>query len=319
MTPWVFPSLLTTFAVLLALVARAEPQVRRESNASIRNEVQLAIDKALAHLQSTQRADGTWGRVGTTGFVLMALQRDPRGRGNSLRKGAEFAAALQKGYAGLRQAFPEKGDLQQMDDFAWNVPPAVLALRTDPDDRSVELGNRARQAIGAAPFPQAKETRALFLALDPRNRDPGDWPSPATGSSMAAYLWIQLQRVANPAMRGPFHTFREVDFVTAWLRKNYTLERNPGGEGVHQYYFWLSSILGEPPRPGAPPILAVPSVLDSANGVTVDIPRQLAETLINEQNGNGSWSGVGDHWTEKDPDLVAAFCVLTLEQVYGQL
>src|SRR3954454_1550297 len=103
------PSLLTRFMLILAvclpLAARAEPLPRKESNVSIRNEVQLAIDKGLAHLETTQRADGTWGKVGTTGFVMMAFQRDPRGRGRSFVKGAEFEATLEKGYAGLRQAF----------------------------------------------------------------------------------------------------------------------------------------------------------------------------------------------------------------------
>src|SRR3954470_18019247 len=124
--PGLLTRFLLTLAVCLPLAARAEPLPRKESNVSIRNEVQLAIDQGLTHLQKTQRADGTWGKVGTTGFALMAFQRDPRGRGAAPGERAEFEATLAQGYAGLRQAFPEKGDLQNMEDFAWNVPPAVL-------------------------------------------------------------------------------------------------------------------------------------------------------------------------------------------------
>ncbi len=97
MSPLLLRLTLTALGFCLSLTAGAEPpealqlgseqRVRRESNVSIRNEVQLAIDKGLAHLQSTQRADGTWGKLGTTGFVLMALQRDPRGRAEVDRVG----------------------------------------------------------------------------------------------------------------------------------------------------------------------------------------------------------------------------------------
>src|SRR5215218_2950436 len=100
-------SILTALAACLQLAARAESLPRKESNVSIRNEVQLAIDKGLAHLQSTQRADGTWGKLGVTGFVLMAFQRDPRERGWSMPEGGEFAATLDKGYAALRQALAD--------------------------------------------------------------------------------------------------------------------------------------------------------------------------------------------------------------------
>jgi hypothetical protein len=103
------------------------------------------------------------------------------------------------------------------------------------------------------------------------------------------------------------------DLVAAWLADHYTLERNPEGDGVHQYYFWLSQILGSPALGCLDPDLKL------SNGRMVDVARELAEKLINEQNGNGSWSGVGEHWTENDPDLVTAMCLLTLEKVYGQL
>jgi hypothetical protein len=307
-------SILTALAVGLSLTAGAEPLPRRESNVSVRNEVQLAIDKGLAHLQSTQRADGTWGQVGTTGFALMALYADPREQGRAFTKEGRFFETLQKGYAGLRSAFPVKGDLQKMDDFAWNVPPAVVALRLSVDRRDVDLVARARQAVAAAPLPDAPETRALFLAVDPQERSPGKMPMPRTGSALAAWFsGVLYGDLDTPATGHSAKVATAREAVTAWLRDHYTLERNPEGEGVHRYYYWLTGILGPAASGFVEPDLKL------ATGLTVDIPRQLAERLINEQNGNGSWSGVGDHRTEQDPDLVTAMCLLTLERVYGQL
>lgn len=309
-----FPSLarllLTALVSCLPLAALAEPPARRESNVSVRNEVQIAIDKALAHLQETQRADGTWGKLGTTGFVLMGYQRDPRRLDNTLAKSARFEGTIEKGYAALRRGLPEKGDLQKVEDFETNVPPALLALRFSGDDQDRALLERGHRAIGVAPVPKVPETRALFLAIDPKNRAPGEMPSPVTGSALAAWVWSVAQHSAHEEKaHGPV---KPVQALANWLQAHYTLARNPEGDGVHQFYFWLSNVLGQPTQ-GVSPDLKLPT------GQSVDMPQQLAERLINDQNGNGSWSGVGEHWTERDPDLVTAMCVLTLEQVYRQL
>jgi hypothetical protein len=289
-------------AVCVPLAARPEPLPRKESNVSIRNEVQLAIDKGLAHLQRTQGADGTWGKVGTTGFVLIAFGSDPRGGDKPSTKEGRFTKTLQKAYVGLRAAFREKGDLREMDEFAWNMPPALIALQRSGDPGDHELVERARRAVGDAPLPEAPETRTLFLWVDPKNRPAGEMPAHATGSALAA--WHSLVKSRETGYKSEFRNFGD-DPVSRWFQVHYTLERNPEGEGVHRYYLWLTS--------GFPPGLTSPE------GDRVDIPRQVAEKLINEQNGNGSWSGVGEHWTEKDPNLVTAMCVLTLEQVYSQL
>jgi hypothetical protein len=305
--------ILLALAVCRPLGARAESLPRKESNVSIRHEVQLAIDQGLAHLQSRQRAEGTWGNVGTTGFVLMAFQRDPRERGRSFSTGADFGATLEKGYAGLRQAFPENGDWKKMDGFAWHVPPAVLALSQSRDPRDMQMVARARQAIAAAPLPETLEARALFLALDPKHRSLGRMPSPPTGSGLCAWLWMLIHHDTGADSHAARDRAKSTTAVIEWLSGHYTLERNPEGEGVHQYYFWLSSVLGSRQDGWVAPELQL------AGDGSVDIPHQLAEKLINAQKGDGSWSGIGDHWTENDPDLVTALCVLALEQAYRQL
>jgi hypothetical protein len=308
--------MLTALAICLQGAACAEPLPRRESNVSVRNEVQLAIDKGLAHLQSTQRADGTWGKIGTTGFVLMALWAEPGGRGRlgenrGLAEPGALWSAVEKGYGALERAFPKDGDLQKMEDFERNVPPALVALR----GRQVHtVVDRALPSLAAAPLPPAPETRAFFLFVDPKNRSAGEMPAPRTGSALCAWLMSFLfgDLDSSRPHRSPLAP-KARDLVVAWLGEHYTLERNPEGEGVHQYYYWLSQILG---RPAAG---FLDANLKLASGGTVDVARELAEKLINEQNGNGSWSGVGDHWTEKDPDLVTAMCILTLEKVYAEL
>ncbi len=61
------------------------------------------------------------------------------------------------------------------------------------------------------------------------------------------------------------------------------------------------------------------SPLLTPEGRPIDWPVVLGERLINAQNGNGSWSGIGEHWTEQDSVLVTAFSVLTMETIYRVL
>ena len=67
-----------------ALLAADEPIPRDSKNLSLRNEIQLAIDKGLAFLKTQQKDDGSWSAAdpnhpALTALPLVAFQREPSG------------------------------------------------------------------------------------------------------------------------------------------------------------------------------------------------------------------------------------------------
>ena len=59
--------------------------------------------------------------------------------------------------------------------------------------------------------------------------------------------------------------------------------------------------------------------LPTLGGQKVDWAHDLALKLLQLQASNGSWVNDTSRWMEKDPVLVTAYGVLTLEIVYNQL
>ncbi len=98
-----------------------------------------------------------------------------------------------------------------------------------------------------------------------------------------------------------------VSAVFDWLRSNYTLDENPGmgPQGLYYYFHTMAKALN----------LYGVKQLQLADGKVVDWRRDLAMRLLNLQQRDGSWVNENNRWWEKDPALVTAYAVLTLEIV----
>ena len=96
-----------------------------------------------------------------------------------------------------------------------------------------------------------------------------------------------------------------------WLKKNYTLEENPGMGRAGFYYYLHLATKG----------LATAGIetFTTADGKKIDWQKDIATKLMNLQNTDGSWVNDTARWMEKDPALVTSYGVMALEIIYGRL
>ncbi len=119
-------------------------------------------------------------------------------------------------------------------------------------------------------------------------------------AGMMSYLYADLKR-DDPRVTAVFD----------WLRMNYTLQENPGmgSQGLYYYFHTMAKAL------------TVHGVedLQLPDGKRVFWRRELSERLLNLQQKDGSWVNGTARWLEKDPALVTAYCVLTLDMIFRGL
>lgn len=96
--------------------------------------------------------------------------------------------------------------------------------------------------------------------------------------------------------------------VLEWLRSNYTLEENPGmgPQGLYYYLHLMTKALN---AYGA-------ETLELKDGKKINWRKDVAMRLINLQKADGSWANDNGRWWEKDPALVTAYAVMSLEIIY---
>ncbi|HZO85236.1 MAG TPA: prenyltransferase/squalene oxidase repeat-containing protein [Verrucomicrobiae bacterium] len=111
---------------------------------------------------------------------------------------------------------------------------------------------------------------------------------------LLSYIYAQMK-----------HDDPRVVAVFNWLKQNYTLEENPamGAQGLYYYYHTMAKALS----------LYGVDQLELADGRKIDWRKDLAMRLINLQQKDGSWLNDNGRWWERDPALVTAYGVLTLE------
>jgi squalene-hopene/tetraprenyl-beta-curcumene cyclase len=94
----------------------------------------------------------------------------------------------------------------------------------------------------------------------------------------------------------------------AWIKKNYTVDRNPGMPepraewGLYYYYHTMAKCLD---------VLGVDEVVD-AQGKAHDWRADITAAIAKRQRADGSWVNEQDHWMESDPELVTGYVLMAL-------
>lgn len=95
-----------------------------------------------------------------------------------------------------------------------------------------------------------------------------------------------------------------------WIRKNYTLDENPGAgkQGLFYYYMAFARALDAWGDPTVKTLNA-----DGAPGAERDWANDLVDQLEKLQKEDGSWVNDADRWMEGEPVLVTAYAVIALQ------
>lgn len=103
-----------------------------------------------------------------------------------------------------------------------------------------------------------------------------------------------------------------VQHAYEWIRRNYTLERNPGlPEPMAQqgYYYYLMTFSRALDAWGSSTITTL-----AADGTTQprDWANDLVDKLVSLQRPDGAWENQADRWMEGDANLVTAYALIAL-------
>lgn len=381
--------LLAAAAFLAPALFAADDLIPRDGkNLSLRNEIQLAIDRGLAFLKTQQKEDGSWSAAepnhpALTALPLVAFQREPSGR--YLKEQPEF---MRRGYAFLRSKVQPDGGIYTKGLSNYNTSTALLALLNTGEPKDEPILTAANSFIigqQASGLPNAALDGGISYGPTGTSRQHPDLDNTLVGLeairafkaarpgvevaagkdlnwSAAIDFVTRCQNLpgankepwasGDPANRGGFIYFPGdskageqklpdgrtalrsygsmsyaglLSFIYAdlkkddarvlaaleWLKQNYTLAENPGMERAGLFYYYHLMTKG----------LAAADVqtLDLPDGRKVDWAKEVALKLTSTQAGDGSWVNDNARWMEKDPVLVTAYGVLSLEIIYRRL
>lgn len=129
----------------VSAVAQDGPILKDQKNLSLRNEVQLAIDRGLAFLKSQQKEDGSWSNAehpALTALATIAFQRAPGGA--NVKNPPDF---LKKSYDFIRSNVKPDGGIYTKGLSNYNTSVAMTALLSTGDPKDEPAIEAARKFV----------------------------------------------------------------------------------------------------------------------------------------------------------------------------
>ncbi len=123
-------------------------------------------------------------------------------------------------------------------------------------------------------------------------------------SGLRSYAGMTYAGLKSMIYAGLTQDDPRVKAAIEYIRKNYTLDENPGQgqRGLYYYYQTFAKAMA---------LLGKPTLVD-AQGTEHTWRTELVAALAKRQNANGSWANPDDRFMEGDPHIVTSFALLAL-------
>lgn len=320
------------YPAITALAATAflkSPPGYTESNNS-------SVAQAIKFIVSCQKEDGGIYIDDLAGYntaiCLMALVATQNLRySDAIRRARDFLLSLQfdesEGvqqtdirYGGIGYREKERPDLSNLQ---W----AIEALKESENCRTVsEASAQVQEHSGTGKSAAAARTKQLFWdhaivflqrCQNLKGYNDQSWagddggfiysPSDSKAGGYTSYGSMTYAGMKSFIYAGVEKNDRRVQAAYGWIRKTYTVQKNPemGDQGLFYYYQTMAKAMdayGD-------------DILIDANGVQHNWRKELLERLLSIQDGEGFWMNKNNRWWESKSELTTAYTVLAIEHL----
>lgn len=270
-----------------------------------RPEAAAAIEPAVAFLRSLQWSEGSAAIEGETGRVDsshpfyggVGYGRNGRPDNSNL---AQYVQAMHD--AGL-----------SCDDPAFQRA-LVFLQRTQMDERVNDMPYAKGSRQGGFIYATSENAQTLGVGQSMAGTIEETLSDGTRASRLRAYGSMTYAGFKSMIYANLARDDERVRLAHEWIRRNYTVEENPGlgTDGMYYYYLTMARALDAWGESTITPITP-----EGAAGVAParDWENDLVARLKSLQNDDGSFRSVDDRWMENNPVLITAYAVLTLQVV----
>lgn len=196
-----------------------------------------------------------------------------------------------------------------------------------PDLSNSQFALEALQAAGLPANDEAMKKAAIFVSrcqnLKSEHQDqpwagkindgsfiynPTETKNDPANGALPGYGSMTYAGIKSLIYAGVAKDDKRVQAALAWIRKNYTVDANPGlpparnQQGLFYYYHTMAKCMD---------VLGI-SEFEDDKGVKHNWRRDITQALAQRQQPNGSWTNPNDRWMEGDPNLVTGYGLLAL-------